>query len=112
MALTGIIIFIIVILAAVLALRFLFGILRVVVVIALAILALALIYMLLTGNDVVGVGPTMTSIIGMTESKFGEATLMVEDAARAMNKSATVAKELAGYVPTASAQPEKREVSS
>ncbi|HLC32710.1 MAG TPA: hypothetical protein VJJ82_02700 [Candidatus Nanoarchaeia archaeon] len=102
MSLTSIIIFIIVILAVILALRFLFGILRIVIVAALGILALALLYLLLTGNDPLGVGPTIVAVAGNAGRTFESANItgLMTSAVEAVNQSATVAKELAEHAPT------------
>lgn len=100
MALTGIIIFILVLLAVVLALRFLFGILRVVVIVALAIVALALLYMFFTGNDVLGFGPTVAGLAGTTQSAFGDFTGRAGELVNSVNQTVSSAKEIAGYVPT------------
>jgi len=105
MALSGIVTLIIVIIVALLALRFLFGILRVVVIVGLGILALALLYLLLTGNDVLGIGPTVSAVISTSGDSFDIVTGYVSGTVTAINQTASVAKKLDGFLPKAQESP-------
>jgi len=68
MGLFTILLFIGIIILAVMALRFLAGIARTVISLALFVLAAGLLISLLTGNDLLGIGPTMGGVVNVVNA--------------------------------------------